>query len=442
MSGSMPAPMAVILCAPWPRSGSSSLFDAQARAYLAMDCDVAVVAVPQDRTHTAERHELWRALRADFRFDPRQSLFLNLSRERARPFGSRAYWSWLGRGRDSALAIEAAIASGSTFDSGFARLLDRRPVDVVHVNHCVNMGQASRIAAHSSRRHGRTPLVLLDTHDVQAERYTGCEIVNPFTGRLDAPERLARDELALCAGATALIHLSRREFDHFRARLPRKPHFLLRPTTRNEPPAPVTPRAGAPIDFLYVGNAHHANVRSIEWFLDQVMPRIDPRRIRVRIAGGIADHFQHAHPAVYAAHRSLWLNELGNVRELYAASRFAFVPMTRGSGVSIKVVEALAMGKFVVTSPMAAAAFDGIAGMELALNVADSAEAFAGAMTAMAARSETVNEVGRMLYMRHFSNAQYAAALSQVAARVRDGMAALAGIQPDHGRPEPPAHPL
>jgi hypothetical protein len=202
----------VILCPPWPRSGSSSLFMAQVRAYLAMGYDVVVVAVPQDSTHLADAHDFWSQVASDFQFDPRQPVFLNRCTRPMRPFVSGVYWSWLARKRDSVIAIEARFASGSAFEPGFTALVDERGVDVIHVNHCVNMGLAHRIADRSRRRLAAAPTILLDTHDVQAERYQSSEIVNPFTGRRDATASLERDELALSRGATALLHLTTRDF--------------------------------------------------------------------------------------------------------------------------------------------------------------------------------------------------------------------------------------
>jgi glycosyltransferase involved in cell wall biosynthesis len=391
---------------------------AQARTYLFMGFDVVVVAVPHDSSHLADKHHFWSRVSSDFRFDQRQPVFLNRSTRRARPFVSGSYWSWLAHGRDSVIAIEARMASGSTFDPEFTALVDRNGVDVIHVNYCLNMPVARRIAVRSSRHLTATSTIILDTHDVQAERYQACEIKNPFTGRRDSALTLARDELTLSRDATALLHPTKHELEHFRRILPTKAHFLLRPTTRNEPSSIDRYRDDAICDFIYVGNGHRANVRSIEWFFEHVAPRLDMQRIRVRIAGGIADHFRIHNPGFFAAYPNAWLSEQDTVTDLYAASRFVMVPMTCGSGISIKLVEALAMGKFVITSPRAVAALDGIEGVDRAVTVAETAEDFANAMKAMASRESTVNEDGRTLYRSHLSNARYVTALSKIVTNV------------------------
>ena len=411
----------VILCPPWPRSGSSSIFAAQTLSYLGMGFDVSVVAVPHDSTHTADKTGFWRLVAMDFKFDPRQSLFLNRSNQRAEPFSSRSYWSWLKAGCDSALAIESRIAVRSRLDPAFVQRVRTSGIDVLHVNHCVNMRLAQRIRALSAECRNKALPILLDTHDVQADRYEGCEIINPFLGRPDEPTSLARDELALSKGATALIHLTERDKSRFQELLPSKPHFLLRPTSRNEVSTINVSRHDAPIDFLYLGNGHRANVRSVEWFLLQVAPRLDLSRIQVRIAGAVADGFRDAAPCMLTAYPSLWMTERRTVMDLYDASRFVIVPMTRGSGVSIKVVEALAMGKFVIASPAAIAGLEAIEGLTEAVTVASSGEDFARAMTTLASQRNTLNYKGRVLYERHLSNAQYAKSLGAVVANVLVG---------------------
>ena len=408
----------VILCPPWPRSGSSSIFAAQTLSYLNLGFDVSVVAVPHDSTHAVDKTGFWRLVSADFKFDPRQSLFLSRSNERARSFSSRSYWSWLKAGRDSALAIESRIAGRSGLDPAFVQRIHSSGIGVLHVNHCVNMRLAQRIRALSVERRNKAPPILLDTHDVQADRYESCEIINPFLGRPDEPTSLACDELALSRGATALIHLAKRDHQRFQGLLPSKPHFLLRPTSRHELSTINVSRPDAPIDFLYLGNGHRANVRSVEWFLLQVAPRLDLSRIQVRIAGAVADSFRDRAPCGLTTYPNLWMTERRTVTDLYDATRFVIVPMTRGSGVSIKLVEALAMGKFVIASPAAIAGLEAIEGLTEAVTIAGSGEDFAQAMTHMASQRHTLNHKGRVLYERYLSNSQYAKSLAAIVANV------------------------
>jgi len=410
--------LCVILCPPWPRSGSANLFWAQTKSYLAMGFEVAVVAVSHHGYHGADSSDFWADVTRDFAFDSRQALFINRSHGRTRRFLSASYWTWRFHGRDSALAIEARLATGSDFDPEFMTLIDHRGVAVIHVNHCMNMGVARNIAARMRDSGRATPTIILDTHDIQADRYRDCAVVSPFNGRIDGQDRLARDEMAVSRQADALLHLTMRDMAHFREMLPEKRHFLLRPTTRNEM-SPVSPPGGAKrVDFIYVAGGHEANVRSIRWFLEHVAPALDLENLSVRITGGINGYFRDLYPDLYAAHRDFWTHDWPDIRGVYMASRFVLAPTQGGTGISIKLVEALAMGKFVVTTSAALAGFEGIEGMHDAVSVADTPADFAAAMTDLASRDATVNEAGRAIYLRDFSNTTYMAALSEVVGRV------------------------
>jgi glycosyltransferase involved in cell wall biosynthesis len=412
--GPAPSGLCVMLCPPWPRSGSSHLFHAQVKAYLAMGLAVAVVVVPHHTDHRPEATGMWNLVSLDFSFDPRQTLLFNRSRQQTRRFVSKSYWSWLVRGRDSALAIQARLAGRSELHPELVALLSRHGVEIIHVNHCVNLGAAKRIAACSVSGGHPAPKLLLDTHDVQSDRYRDCGIVNPFTHRVDSRSSLERNEVALCRDADVLLHVSTSDLAHFRSILPDKEHRLVRPTTRKAVEAAGRPLGESPIDFVYIGDGHATNTRSITWFLEAVAPLLDMKQLRVRIAGGVAARFRDRHPQIFAAYPEVWIPELHDVRSLYAVSRFVIVPMKGGTGASIKLIEAFGMGKFAVATSEAVAGFAGIEDLSRAVIIANGAEEFAAAMTGLSDRGDAVNDAGRAIYERHFSNSIYEAALAEV----------------------------
>ena len=109
------------------------------------------------------------------------------------------------------------------------------------------------------------------------------------------------------------------------------------------------------IDLLFVGNLHTPNnVEGLRWFTSEVLPilRRDmaPRALRVVFAGSGPD----------AAGLALW-REAGivcvpnpaDVSVFYSRARVVINPLRQGSGVNIKMIEALASGRPVVTTPAA-----------------------------------------------------------------------------------------
>jgi glycosyltransferase involved in cell wall biosynthesis len=379
-----------------------------------MGFDVAVTGVP-DRFQNDLRHSDVRdAVHSDFRFAPGQLLFANGPATRPTRFSRLLAWGPGRKPASSAIGLDADMAARSVWQNEFADLLRSRAISHIHVNHCFNMDLAARISAFSRRRHGAAPFTILETHDVQVERYVNAEIVNPLTGMLDKTEELARDELELSRKAHALVHLTNADCRHFNQLLPDKPHFVVRPTLRHEPPPSGHAFRKPPIDFMFVGDGHCANRRGVEWFLNSVMPLLPSSAVRIRFAGRIARAIRTEQPALHAAHPDLWLDELPSVSALYAAARYVIAPAVAASGVSIKVIEALAMGKFAVASPAAMSGFDGIGGIDQAVHTAPSAVDFAQAMIRLAEGPTSFNAAGREIYDEYFSEGAYGRALARV----------------------------
>lgn len=103
------------------------------------------------------------------------------------------------------------------------------------------------------------------------------------------------------------------------------------------------------IDLLFVGAHHTPNRLALDWFFHQVfVPHLAPRGVNLVIGGTIAtqrDDFKH--PRVY------WTGKVGTLRPLYAAAKVVVLPITEGAGFNMKTMQALGMGKPVVTTSLA-----------------------------------------------------------------------------------------
>jgi glycosyltransferase involved in cell wall biosynthesis len=406
-------PLYILICPPWPRSGSSSVFAAQAETYLSQGHELAVIVAPHSAAHRTKRRLLWETVREDFSFATKGGLYLNRSNGRIRRLFSVAFWDWLFAGRDSVLAIEERYAARSRIDPALLARIRVQGVALIHVNHAFNMGVARKIAAVAQSCGFARPKIVLETHDVQAQRYGRGQLRNYLSGQIDSSESVMRDETRILSHADALIHISEDDVAYFRQTLPDHRHFLLRPTTRNQPHSLEKNRMPT-IDFLFVGNAHAANIASIQWFLEAVMPRLVGLNFNIRIVGAIASWFLRNLPSVYAKYPDIWIEEQPQIADIYNAARFVIVPTTLATGASIKLIEALAMGKHVVATPMALAAFANIPGIGGAVRVADDAAGFAAAMQDLTGRPDEPNLAGLDIYAAYFSNACYQRSLLNI----------------------------
>ena len=107
--------------------------------------------------------------------------------------------------------------------------------------------------------------------------------------------------------------------------------------------------ASEPPVVLMVGNFGYAATREAAYAVrDQVLPAVvarHPRALFRFVGGGLPEDIRH--PSIQAA---------GFVEDLAAEYRRATVviaPITSGGGIKVKVVEALAMGRFLVVTPKA-----------------------------------------------------------------------------------------
>jgi succinoglycan biosynthesis protein ExoO len=180
-------------------------------------------------------------------------------------------------------------------------------------------------------------------------------------------------ELALLDGADAVAAIQACEARFVSERLPGK-RVIVAPmaVTPVEQPQPGDNRT-----VLFVGTNTAPNVIGIKCFLKEVWPRLQVMRPNssLQVVGSVCDRLSRVPDGVQL---------LGFVRALeplYARAGVVISPLTAGSGLKIKLVEALSHGKAIVASPVT---IDGVAHMvESAVCVAGSPEAFADAMASL-----------------------------------------------------------
>jgi succinoglycan biosynthesis protein ExoO len=110
--------------------------------------------------------------------------------------------------------------------------------------------------------------------------------------------------------------------------------------------AVAAPQAGDRSTVLFVGSSTAPNVIGLEWFLAAVWPEVK-RRVRdcrLLVAGSVASSF----PKVIAG--AQFLGIVANLDPLYEQAGVVISPLTIGSGLKIKLIEALGHGKAIVAT--------------------------------------------------------------------------------------------
>jgi len=96
-------------------------------------------------------------------------------------------------------------------------------------------------------------------------------------------------------------------------------------------------------DFIFVGSDNQHNIQSIQWFFNHVYPLL-PKTARFIIIGKITD-FVAEYPNVTKVRFA------PSLQVYYQKAKIALCPMVSGTGLKIKVVEALSYGLPVVCQP-------------------------------------------------------------------------------------------
>jgi glycosyltransferase involved in cell wall biosynthesis len=122
-------------------------------------------------------------------------------------------------------------------------------------------------------------------------------------------------------------------------------------------PAAPNEQGRSEYDLVFVGSENHLNTFGIKWFYRHIyLPYLRRRQVRLAVAGRVCENLDFEDALVTQ------LGFLNNLQELYRASKLVVVPIFDGTGTAIKLHEALAAGRAVVSTPVGARGIDPASG--------------------------------------------------------------------------------
>jgi polysaccharide biosynthesis protein PslH len=271
-----------------------------------------------------------------------------------RKFTIAKYTAWVAHlFRGTALDWIVFTAKSAQLPADAVQFIHELPVTLVHANHVFTLDFARRLLRGTIRSGHRVP-VILDSHDIQSNALEERGEINPWTHRFDKLERLVDSEIAHLNKVKVLVHLSLDDFNFFKLRLPDKQHVLAMPTIDETFVSSVRATRHSPldpIDLLFVGQRTTPNFEAMRWFFEKVWPLIAHCGYRIKIVGAIDVLVREELPELYREFRSYFVGPTPELAPYYSAARCVIAPMVSGTGISIKTIEALALGKpFVGTS--------------------------------------------------------------------------------------------
>ena len=188
-------------------------------------------------------------------------------------------------------------------------------------------------------------------------------------------KRMRSFELAHINSYDCLVPITDRDADFFSQNGNAKPTHVVQ--SGLEPESPLFAIDNAKADFpgfSYLGALDwQPNCEGLKWFVENVWKKYADRHsgAKLRVAGRNADNEFEKFLIFNGVD---YRGELENVVDYYASGAIFVVPLFSGSGMRIKIVEAMAAGKTVITTPLGT---EGIAtGNAENILIADNAEQF------------------------------------------------------------------
>jgi len=183
------------------------------------------------------------------------------------------------------------------------------------------------------------------------------------------------EEAGLLRRADTIVAIQDREAAEFRALLPGKPVITVpMPST----PDPLPPAQAEPGRCLFVGGYSGHNILAAQQLVRDLWPRIRAARpdAQLVLAGTVGQAVPGDHPGVQV------LGPVADLRAEYARACICLVPLPMGTGLKIKLVEAMRYGRPVVTTRAGAEGFADLESGRVA-PVADDPAQFATACAAL-----------------------------------------------------------
>lgn len=286
-------------------------------------------------------------------------------------------------------------------------LLQAKEYDVVHVD-----GLFVSMYTETIRKYSKAKVVMR-AHNVEYRIWERLAESEPFWPKKQYLRLLAKRLKAYEAGVLndfdALLPISEVDRQELKRLGARVPQYVM--TAGVDPevwkPQPQQP----PMTLFHIGSMDWMpNRQAVEWFLEVVWPKLHRQfpELRVYLAGRhMPQHLlQSKTPGLMV------VGEVPDAVEFMNSHAIMIVPLLSGSGMRLKIIEGMALGKVIVSTSVGA---EGIAYEDgKHLLIADDAAAFAEAVAKLVQQPELVKSTGaaaRELVQERYTNRQIVAKL-------------------------------
>ena len=232
-------------------------------------------------------------------------------------------------------------------------------------------------------------LRILDTHDSFADRHKAfINTANKYGYWFSVPPAVERKALRR---ADVVVAIQEEEEQVFRQRLGAEPPVVA--TVSHILDLGGRVEDFTPSDFLFLGSGNDANIISLKAFLRNIMPLVRAARpdIRLVLAGGICGKIEDGEGI-------LKLGRVDNLKEAFTRAPLSINPITLGTGINIKLLDALAAGVPTISTRTGARGLSDRYRRGVVIVGDDDHQAFADAILQLAASRDQRQELGNKAF--------------------------------------------
>lgn len=240
---------------------------------------------------------------------------------------------------------------------------------------------------------------ILVEHDITEDLYAQIHARENSLGSWWNLTRWHRFERRALAAAEAVVVMSEKD-----AQLAAPAATVVIPNGVDFDRFTPTPEPETTRRLLFIGSFRHfPNVTALRFFLDEVWPQLANDNAELTVVGG-PDPELHWGGALPQLDRVHILAYVADVKPLYDAANLVIVPTLVSAGTNIKVLEAMAMERAVVSTPSGCAGL-GLTHGESVWTAADAASFAEGIRTLLSspARRRAIATAARAHALQHFS---------------------------------------
>ena len=191
--------------------------------------------------------------------------------------------------------------------------------------------------------------IWLETQDIQAALHVQHGNTNMLSGKYDNYSDMLADEMRWTEKADAVVAINKDEEFVFKAHVTPQKVFLCQPPI-SVAPAPaggdIVPRR----HILIIASDNPGNLASVKWFINEVWPAVRAAKLNATIVGNINYRLE----VEGVDQQGVWvIGPVDHLAPWYRSARVVALPMIKGTGFSIKTIEAMSANVPIVATSLA-----------------------------------------------------------------------------------------